>query len=216
VGLGLFGKLPARRDFVEHAVDRAVMEKWDPWLQRAVQASREALGPDWLGIYLQAPIWRFWLGPAICGRTVLGALMPSVDGVGRYFPLSLVWTGERSVPPPQFGGQEDWFESAEGILLGALVEDARYEDILAEIGAMPEPGDRADAGGDPSLAGMFNELCRDSAAEIYGQYSFWWVPGDGAEPPRAMVHRGLPDLASYAGMIGGTAQEARPLAVGEA
>jgi type VI secretion system protein ImpM len=58
---GLFGKLPAKRDFIEYSVDRALMEKWDPWLQQAVATSRELLGQDWLDIFLVGKICRLLL-----------------------------------------------------------------------------------------------------------------------------------------------------------
>ena len=58
-------------------------------MQGCVSASRNSLGNSWLQAYLTAPIWRFWLGADICGATVVGALMSSLDGVGRYYPLTL-------------------------------------------------------------------------------------------------------------------------------
>jgi type VI secretion system protein ImpM len=219
VSVGLFGKLPAKRDFIEHAVDRAVMEKWDPWLQQAVSLSRERLGPDWLGVYLRAPIWRFWLGPGICGRTVLGALMPSVDGVGRYFPLSLVWSGDALILPPEIDEQADWFAAAEEILLGALAEDARYEGVLAALHDLPEPrGAGTAAEEDASVAGLFRRLRHDQAAEVYGGLSCWWVPAHegGDAPARALMCRGLPAPAEYSDMIGGMPSDAMSVAEGEA
>ena len=58
-------------------------------LRSAYRRSERSLGQVWLDHWLRSPIWRFWLGRRIAGRTVVGALMPSVDGVGRYFPLCL-------------------------------------------------------------------------------------------------------------------------------
>ena len=87
---GLFGKLSAKRDFVALSVPRDFLNAWEPWMQSCVSASRDSLGETWLESYLTAPIWRFWLGADICGATVTGAVMPSLDGVGRYYPLTLL------------------------------------------------------------------------------------------------------------------------------
>jgi len=57
-------------------------------------------GEDWLDSYLTAPIWRFLLSSGVCGQMpMLGVMMPSVDRVGRYFPLTVVVELPASVPP---------------------------------------------------------------------------------------------------------------------
>src|SRR5229473_1881218 len=87
--IGFCGKLPARGDFVTSGLPRRFTEAWHDWLQPVLAASRRALGEDWLAAWLEAPIWRFALSPGICGPdAVLGLWMPSVDRVGRYFPLT--------------------------------------------------------------------------------------------------------------------------------
>src|SRR5262249_28369685 len=85
----LFGKLAAKRDFIAVAAPRAFLDAWEPWMQSSVSASQHSLGRAWHGAFLAAPIWRFWLGADICGTTVLGAFMSSLDGMGRYYPLTL-------------------------------------------------------------------------------------------------------------------------------
>jgi len=101
---GLFGKIGAKRDFIAIATPRSFLEAWEPWVQAALSASRHQLGPGWQQAFLTAPVWRFWLGAAICGTTVAGAIMPSLDGVGRYYPLTLhAVTGE--------GSYAAWYET---------------------------------------------------------------------------------------------------------
>ena len=89
MGFGLFGKLPQKRDFVSVNLPLAVLNPFETWLQSAVAASRSEIGRGWEDYYLVAPIWRFWLGREIFGTVCAGALMPSVDQVGRYFPLAI-------------------------------------------------------------------------------------------------------------------------------
>ena len=87
---GFFGKLPKHGDFLSRRLPRAFTDPWDRWLQNAIADSREQMAEDWLNIYLTSPIWRFALSPGLCGDNAwAGVLMPSVDRVGRYFPLTL-------------------------------------------------------------------------------------------------------------------------------
>src|ERR1700722_2970157 len=61
---GLYGKLPAKRDFVAANTPRRFLEVWEPWLQAGVATSKQVLGEGWSEAYLNAPIWRFWRGGA--------------------------------------------------------------------------------------------------------------------------------------------------------
>src|ERR1700683_665896 len=111
---GLFGKLSSKRDFIALSVPRDFLNAWEPWMQSCVSASRANLGEAWLQSYLTAPIWRFWLGADICGATVVGALMASLDGVGRYYPLTLLTQAPEAhfIPPPDIDAHDQWFVSA--------------------------------------------------------------------------------------------------------
>ncbi len=65
---------------------------------------------------MSAPIWRFTLAPGLAGRyPVFGVLMPSVDRVGRQFPLTLVARGE--------GTTEAVYAQLEEIALASLEDD---------------------------------------------------------------------------------------------
>ena len=126
---GLFGKLPAKRDFVAANAPRRFLEVWEPWLQASVATSRQMLGEAWSDAYNRAPIWRFWLGADFCGEATIGAFMPSIDGVGRSFPLDRFRRRRaksrcrRRSSTPTIA----WCEAAEAILLDALEPDATFE-----------------------------------------------------------------------------------------
>ena len=62
---GLFGKLPARGDFISRAVAQDLLRPIEDWLLPLVQATRELLGTNWEAAWRQAPPWRFWIGPDI-------------------------------------------------------------------------------------------------------------------------------------------------------
>src|SRR5262245_19665056 len=126
---GLFGKLPAKRDFVAVVAPRALLDKWEPWMQSGISASRDSLDKDWQQAFLTAPIWRFWLGADICGTTVTGAFMPSLDGVGRYYPLTVFACADdgNAIPPPDIDAHDEWFTASEEFLLSTLQKEAAYE-----------------------------------------------------------------------------------------
>src|SRR6185436_4475037 len=82
---GLYGKLPARGDFMSRRLDADFIAGWDEWLQRVMRESREALGERWLECFLSAPVWRFVLPAGMYSKPGwVGIMLPSVDRVGRY------------------------------------------------------------------------------------------------------------------------------------
>src|SRR5688572_18349977 len=88
--VGFFGKLPCRGDFLRRRVPEEFVAAWDEWLQLCLTQSREQLGDAWRDAYLAGPIWRFVLAEGVCGTgAYAGVLMPSVDRVGRCFPLTI-------------------------------------------------------------------------------------------------------------------------------
>jgi type VI secretion system protein ImpM len=137
----LYGKVPAKRDFIAIGAPREFLNAWEPWLQAAISASRTTLGEQWQPAFLTAPIWRFWLGADICGRSAIGAFMSSLDGVGRYFPLTLFACADdgSAIPPPEYGAQDGWFDTVEAFLMSTLDQGAQFETMTAELGALPPP-----------------------------------------------------------------------------
>ncbi|MGO4715591.1 type VI secretion system-associated protein TagF [Bradyrhizobium sp. 2TAF24] len=218
---GLFGKLGAKRDFIALATPRAFLEVWEPWLQASLSASRHELGTRWQQAFLTTPIWRFWLGGAICGTTVVGVIMPSLDGIGRYYPLTLHAMADAgtALPPPQIDAQDDWFAQAEALLLGTLDRDAGFERIIAALDGLAPPRTlAADAVGGAivalgeamngtlavqgSFAASFAALTAVSP-DVYAAASFWWTGGGGDFPPLALCCRGLPDPFRYSTLLTG-------------
>ena len=89
--IGLFGKLPSHGDFLRRRVSDAFVDAWDAWLRECLAESRSALGERWIDVYLTSPAWRFVCERGVCGPApVVGLMVPSVDRVGRFFPLTLV------------------------------------------------------------------------------------------------------------------------------
>ena len=207
---GLFGKLPAKRDFIGTNASRRFLEVWEPWLQASVATSKQMLGDAWIDAYNRAPIWRYWLGADFCGETMIGALMPSVDGVGRAFPLCIfVGEGDASLPPPELEPNDAWFEAAEAVLLEALEPGAALELIAEKVTALPTPALQPrtikeqgleeladggvlarDIGGEVSAA--FVAARRFGRRRAFASQTFWWTIGGEGFPSLALSEVGFP------------------------
>ena len=218
---GLYGKLLSRRDFVAIGTPRALLDVWEPWMQAGMSASRQSLGDNWKQAFLTAPIWRFWLGAELCGTTVLGAFMPSLDGVGRYFPLTLfACPDERaSFPPPELDPQDAWFAEAEEFLLATLEQDATFESVTAGLERIVAPSDdnpiprRDDTIAlqgamttqvdQRALPDVFASLRLADHASVYAGATFWWTVGGEGFQPLAMSARRMPGPSRFAEMLTG-------------
>lgn len=214
---GLFGKLIAKRDYISVATPRQFLDVWEPWVQSCMSASRHQLGADWQNAFLHAPIWRFWLGAAICGTSVLGAVMPSLDGVGRYFPLTLhaIADAGTSIVQPEIDPQDVWFEAAENFLLSTLDANLAFETATARLNELAAP--LLHSGDDDaiiSIDGALNAMrcpSGDFAASLaslriatpatLASASFWWTAGGETFSPMALCCQGLPDPFRFSIML---------------
>ena len=178
---GWYGKLPALGDFASRRLPSLFIEPWDRWLATGLSAWRYA-DPGWLEAFLAAPTWRFALGTGLPFREspgYAGVLMPSVDRVGRYFPLTVVrprGSGEANVP-------RQWLQAVEQVSLAALDDDWNAERFDAELGLLAD----IDESG-PAWAGDGRTA--------------WWYERDGqVSSPITTV--GLPESAALVRLLGG-------------
>jgi type VI secretion system protein ImpM len=219
---GLFGKLPAKRDFIALLAPREFLDAWEPWMQGGISASRDTLDGAWQKAFLTAPIWRFWLGAEICGRTVLGAFMSSLDGLGRYYPLTVFGYADQNaaIPPPDLDPQDGWFTAAEEFLLRTLEANIAFDSVTQALDALPVPVQEfSDAPAEPlrSLApgtlavavegrshvDVFSELRAANHASTYAAASAWWTLGGNDFQPLALTCRGMPSPFLFATMLSG-------------
>jgi type VI secretion system protein ImpM len=217
---GLFGKLPAKRDFLALHAPRRFLDVWEPWMQAGISASRQELGPAWQQAFLHAPIWRFWLGADLAGTAIIGAFMPSLDGVGRYYPLTVFACSDANalLPPPEFDTQDAWFEAAEDFLLSTLTPDIPYEQTIAALDALPPPASAAPpadasmqaidgacamaAAGRP-FTELFASLRRADHLHAYAASTFWWTIGGEGYEPLALHSLRMPGPSVFAAMLTG-------------
>ena len=209
----VYGKLPARGDFVTRRFGRPFVEAWDEWLRSAVLASRESLKEHWLDIYLTSPVWRFALAAGCCGpNTILGVVLPSVDKVGRYFPLTL---GCELAPGIELTGlivqAASWYRSVEALGLAALAPefsiDVFEQPISLEIESAPEA---PEAGAPLTAPGLHLPLRSARGAELRRAYqplsqgrTLWWTSGSERVVPCLLICPGMPPSQAFTALLDG-------------
>ncbi|MFT4928266.1 MAG: type VI secretion system ImpM family protein [Phenylobacterium sp.] len=126
---GFHGKIPSRGDFVSRGLSREVIAVLDDWFQTGMVQSRNVLDERWLGFYQVAPIWHYYLSPGIVDDNAwLGIWIPSVDKVGRNFPLTLLAPCEQRFSGiNQIHPFDAWLIDSEDVLLDALEADLDFD-----------------------------------------------------------------------------------------
>ncbi len=215
-----YGKLPARGDFITRSLPREFINRWDDWLQGGMNASRQSLGDAWLDVYLTSPLWRFVLPAGICGNTAwAGVLMPSMDKVGRYFPMTVVRQIDGTGSPMCVAVQNPrWFAEIEDLLLNALDAESLdlnvFEQSLRNVafvdGDLPPMAPLTSGGSrvalDESLDVSLSLLgfVRDGVKQATSGMCFWWGNGSDAVTPSLLYTQTLPDANMFTAMLAGT------------
>ncbi len=161
---GWFGKIPALGDFVGRRLPPEFIEPWDHWLSDELHAAQLALGAGWLESYLNAPVWRFALMPgALDSRHWFGVLMPSVDRVGRQYPLTIA-TGF----VPEIGIPGRGWSTLIRIAMRAKQPDCNTETLEAELLTAAD-NERVCAAQDPAESRIASALASADPGS-----SLWW------------------------------------------
>jgi type VI secretion system protein ImpM len=235
--VGFFGKLPSHGDFLRRRASDAFVDTWDPWLRDCLAASREALGERWLEVYLTSPAWRFVCAAGTCGpTTVIGLMVPSVDRVGRYFPLTLVADLPSDVNPIAVAAASvAFFDRAERLIIDTLATEEidfdHFDDQVVELAESLEaitlpprvvldPAAAAilSEGGQSwqipiasttELAAIFEQLLSQRLSTLYEPLVMWWTEGSSAIEPSCLIAKGLPDPATFVALLDGTWEQYR-------
>lgn len=221
---GFYGKVPGLGDFVSRRLPRSFIDYWDDWLQIMVAASKAQLGEAWLATYLSSPLWRFVLSSGHCGaQPWAGVLMPSVDRVGRYFPLTIATSLAASANPfSVIASATQWFEDAEILALSALEADSfdmeQFNAGVEGLGAMDGVPEAAGTGADEAraraglqvpllaadrVADRFSCLLHQLMRDNNGIFSVWSTEGSDLVEPSLLVCDRLPTETSYAALLDG-------------
>ncbi len=197
MALGVYGKHPAKGDFIDYGLPPAVLKRLEVWLDAALAEARTTLGPAWEAVWPAAPRLHFWLGEGIWGEPVAGVMAASRDRVGRRFPLVMLATGGDTPPPPVTLAGQDWHAALSAHLAvclgwGTLEQTA---DLLAGA-PRPEMAEGVTAPVAPefwavrpgaSAAALWEDVALADHRSAAADRSYWWVAGDEdiAPPPEA-------------------------------
>jgi type VI secretion system protein ImpM len=203
---------------------------WDGWLQECIAASRAALGERWLDVYLTSPAWRFACAAGACGPApVVGVMVPSVDRVGRYFPLTIVAQLPLDAPLMTAAAKaEGFFDRVERLVIETLGADVvdfeRFDEELMMLGrdleltspvgvrlgptAAQVLDDQQGAwqvpiGSAANLGSALEQLTTQRLAAIYEPLVLWWTDGSAKVEPSCLISKGLPHPDSFAALLDG-------------
>lgn len=205
---GFFGKLASHGDFVTRRVAPELREAWDGWLQTCIAASRQQLGADWLAHYLTSPVWRFALAPGVvAAHGWAGVMVPSVDRVGRHFPLMLGAPLLEGGLLACVGEGRAWYDALEDLARGSL--DAafaldRFDQALLAMDTGGGAAPQACAPAPVRLPMGERDAVPDGIAELllHG-HGLWWSEGSPSVAPSLLIARGLPAPDTFAAMLDG-------------
>lgn len=220
--VGFFGKLPTLGDFVTRRLPRDFIDPWDQWLQTSIRGSQEKLGNEWLSLFLVSPFWRFALSPGLCGNQAwAGVMMPSVDRVGRYYPLTLAQAVDAGQMAQIFLPESPWFARLENAALTVLDEPFELENFEQSLMNIHLPARSPlrrieDVAGDPLasrklLHGQLDSLRQSGSffaclsqtllnGAVNG-YSFWATEGGQQGEAQLLCYQGMPSVDAYVGFL---------------
>jgi type VI secretion system protein ImpM len=200
MGLAVYGKHPAKGDFLEHGLPAGLKPLLEGWLDAVLAEARAVLGAEWDRVWRQAPMLRFWIGDGIWGAPVAGVMAASQDRVGRRFPLVLLTLN--GVAPPVIDPDQRWYDAA-AAHLGGQLGLADLAGPAALLAGAPEPLGVDDAPGPrafwavrpgPEVVGLLADITLTDHRRATETRSYWWVAGM-AEAEVPAVFAGEPEPA---------------------
>jgi type VI secretion system protein ImpM len=212
---GFYGKMPDQGDFVSRRLAHVFVQRWDEWLQQCLAHCRTALAADWEHLYRDAPVWRFLLAPGTCGAPAwAGLVQPSVDRVGRYFPLTVAAELPSDVEVlDTMIRASGWYEAIERIAALAFDNQITVDGMERQLSAVAFPAHaivHADSAEDtlpiaarevsalkvgcPNGSGLVNvrNALREDQVSVGHEHCVWFNANPGDMERVVLVTRGLP------------------------
>lgn len=219
---GWFGKIASLGDFSSRRLPQDFVTRCDDWLSRGISVSRSQLGEHWLNTYLTAPIWRFAWSPGLAGPTWwVGVMMPSVDNVGRYFPL--VIAQPFSHPPvhdPAHAAMQHWLDHVAHAAMSTLQAGVNVDTFESQLMAAPvwDPGlpdsgpalrrlvgrDRYESHQSTPLSPWLRGVAQQSLQHSLHGQSLWWLAQNAHGGSSLSVATGLPSAEQFIELLQGS------------
>ena len=228
---GYYGKVSTHGDFVSRGLPASFINPWDSWLQEAVINSRQQLGDNWLNCYLTGPIYRFVLAPGICGEHGwMGIMMPSVDRIGRYYPITIVTKNRLNINPfLALVDEAEWFTNVEALALSSLADNFNLQQFNRELDLVTANVNSSDCGAATTDEQITQQASNNAwqksletgqtmsqlipcfldnlLKEHYFAYSVWWTQGSEQVASSFLICEGLPPFDGVAAMLDGNWQK---------
>lgn len=226
--IGYYGKIPSKGDFITHSLPRSFVDPWDIWLREVIASSKEKLGDNWMECYLTSPVYQYALSSGICGNlTWLGVMMPSVDSVGRYFPMTICKSCKSTSNPLYLiESNSEWFQKAEKLLLSCLEDDFSLSDFENQLSHLNENNNDTTITLKKSTMNRFQdsvwnfpvhekeklgviypELLNSMLSTFYSSYSIWRTRGSDVINSGFVISEGLPQHDSMSAFMDGQWQK---------
>ena len=205
---GWYGKLPTLGDFASRRLAVGFIEPWDDWLTHGIAAWRAEAPDGWLDEYLCGPTWQFILMPGVVpgapGRSAwAGVLMPSIDRVGRHFPLTVAQPLDLPSDDRDTETLLRWLRSLEDLAVDALHDDWSVEQLESALNALgrwqanplshlaaPPPGADLDLSAHAPGSSLWMVAGSDGRTRLFT------APGLPAGPAFRKLLAGRPDAAA--------------------
>lgn len=216
-----FGKLPSIGDFVGRRMPHDLTGDWDYWLRSGLDQLRSDVPDTWQQRFVHSPIW-FFLTPArVTGVPACGVIAPSVDRVGRFYPLTVMALADgRHATLADKATLCRYLVGAHAAVVDARRQPLSPDELDARLAVLPSPFQAPSAPPQPAaqpvsplIANILAELnavsgtvsdTTDSTGgvslpdldpnEVLGrgsETSLWWVSPTAQWPYQELAHGGL-------------------------
>lgn len=204
-----FGKLPSQGDFVGRRMPHAMVKCWDDWMRSGLDTLRHEAPANWEQRFVHSPLWFFMSPAVVMGVPVVGVLAPSVDRVGRCYPISVMAVADQDdcglasdgAVIRFLTGARDAVINARRLPLSADQLDAQLAQLCSPFASDDPAADGAliDAlladlrGADAQAMGSTAELPNMDWRAIHGrasQATVWWISPTPLFPRDEVIHHG--------------------------
>ncbi|ACV27907.1 type VI secretion system-associated protein TagF [Kangiella koreensis] len=229
--LGCFGKIRNCGDFISRHMPHEIESSFTEWLEEGLAETKERFQQQWLDYFLTSPIWNFVIEEPDSEQVIVGTMMPSMDKVGRYYPLIVLQTINHDA-----GLNVSLLEEVETLMLSTLDKGVEQEQFVQALDLLHEnSGPEKDQGqryiSFSQLRAFFTncaQVAGDTVAKLWSEQnglmptekqsinlyrhesevngvpsSIWWTKGSAHMGATMLLCQGLPPIAGIHATLDG-------------